>query len=271
MRRKAAEMNMNTILLKPKDIFDELEIELYLNGNSANIIKSGKKNIVSEDLTAVFPRFYMLTGRNHYYGKFDIYTYNEWDSFYKGWLQTFNVAVINSIVPSFWNKTKLFASDLFTFLQSTNLKLPSFISSNNCKDLKEFFLSNTKNVIYIPCTQPSLIYIINSDDKFSGLEKLSRVMIIMLYQYVIGDCYKVYTAGSKTFASDAKGNKTVSVPAGVLKDCYGLSSKLNLTFVEFEICKNKQDWYLLSIDLFPKLICSKDLKEEIIHELLNLI
>lgn len=268
LKKAAVRKNINPVILKPENFFDKLNIEFCLDGNVIQSkLKSGKKKIDLINLIALFPRVTNLI-RNSYLdsGKDSIYKANEWNSFYKGLLHSFNIPVVNLLSPEYWNKQALTPMDLFMYSGKIDLIIPGFITSNIFDELKDFFLACCKKVLYSPLTLTSANYPIENDEEFMKLSSLLKFMQVTLFEVPAGIYYKIFVTNNRTFVVNVKGNESKVMPENILNDCIFLSKKFNLSLAEFAIIVNRNKFYLTGVNLISDFSgCS----EQIIMKIIN--
>lgn len=276
LKKTALQNNFIPVFLKIEDIFDKLSSEFYLNCfEGETFIKIGKKKFNLKNLAGVFPRFINLFS-NHstlldsLSDEENVYVSSEWSSFFKGLFNSLNIPVINLIPSQYWNRKILYSIDLNRYSKKVELKMPSFIVSNDPVELEKFFHSCRKNVLYSPQSQTPVNIYIDSKEKFESLSPLIKLMPLTLFEVIEGERYSVYVTGKRTFAVNSKGNQSREIPGNILNDCLFISNELNITFTKFEIIFSGKNFYLTNISLNPDFLnCSSKVIEKILSGLLK--
>ena len=268
LKKVSGKKNIEIHLLKPSSFISNLKISIELNRDIVSPeIGSGKKKIDLKNLAAVFPCVAnVILNKDGATDKDSIYKLRERSALYRGLLDCFNVPVINLIPPPYWSKKILYPPDLIRLCSKTNAIIPGFIISNDHEELRSFFEACRKHVVYFPGTQSSVFYTIDTDEKFSKLNALIKLMPVTLHELIKGDSHKVYVTGKLSFTSNLKKHQSPVLPDKILKDCIDLTETLGILFAEFEIIENDNNYYLTSISLIPELKgCSDQLAAEIIN------
>lgn len=270
----AAHRNIISLFIDMHDIFQRSDIEFYFNsGIKKNLLVRGLKAINAKNFYAVFPRLTDLKFNSDDYSTDDgNYINIEWNAFYKAWLHSIKVPVINQILPQYWSKKTLCPADLCIFSEKLNLLFPVFITSNNPSELKKFFTYFNSKTVYSPLTQPTVSYKIDSKEKFTKLLSVIKHMYVTLTELIEGDIHKIFIIKDKSFAVNSKGSMTDLIPEYILSDCKFIARNLNLTFSKFLITNKEKKFYLTSVSLYPDFYgCSNESANVILNEIFNLI
>lgn len=257
LKKTALENKFIPLFIKSEDIFDKFDAELYLNCfEGETVIKIGGKKIDLKNLAAVFPRFINLFSCHgslpySHSDEENMYVSSEWSSFFKGFIHSLNIPVINLIPSKYWNRQVLYPMDFNLYSESVGMKMPSFIISNDQSELEKFFYSCRKKVLYSPQSHALVNINIDSKEKFESLFPLIRLMPLTLLEVIDGKRFSVYISGKKSFSVNSKGNQSRAVPCNILKDCLYISNDLNVTFTKFEVILSGKNFYLSNISLNP--------------------
>ncbi|MEO6694103.1 MAG: hypothetical protein ABIY50_04110 [Ignavibacteria bacterium] len=268
LEHAASKKNLRTINLCPEDFFDKIKVEFNISsGGSHFILKSGKKEIGIENVLAVFPRITNFTGdpklrnsSNH------IYTVSEWNSFYKGWLASLSIPVINLISPEYWQKQNLNPIDLNEFSSKLKLHIPAYIISNDSYDLKNFFLRHKKNVRFVSNSHAKVSYKIDTESDFKKLSHLGKYFPITLHQLPKGISYEVFYVGENTYTIDSQGKLSGAVPKKFMNDIFLISRKTGLRFASFEVVASEKKFFLTSVSMYP---CFSRCSKSVVTKILN--
>lgn len=248
--------NIKPVIITPKEIIQKSSVSLYLgSGSNTGILRSGKKIFNEKNFIAVFPGQMFLGNSRYQKGKDYIYKLNEWNAFYRGWLRSLKIPVINPVSHLTWSRTEYYPPDFLPFVNKSILQIPEFIVSNCFNKLKEFYYKHNQSVRLIPGTAGSAQYLINCKPKLMKLEALSKIMTITLTE--IPDesdlSIKIFVTGNESISTDKSGELMNSIPQSIADSCKLISKKSGAVFVQFDITQSRKNFCLTKFSLNPDL------------------